>query len=158
MKKLLVNATALLGGCLLGAISVSKFIEKDFSTTRKNLRKFERYYNVLNQWLILRQENNKIENYFLEKGYKKIAIYAMGELGNRLYDDLKNSNIEVKYAIDQNASRIYSDIKIVTVNDALEEVDAVVVTAITAYEEIEHILKNKLDADIISLEDVIFKL
>ena len=59
--------------------------------------------------------------------------------------------------IDQKADSIYSDVDIVTMADSLEEVDAVVVTAITFFDEIEEQLSGKLDCPVISLEDILYE-
>lgn len=61
------------------------------------------------------------------------------------------------YGIDKKPDSIYTDVDIVWVEDSLEEVDAVVVTAITFFDEIEEKLAAKLDCPIISLEDVIYE-
>lgn len=119
--------------------------------------KFKIYYNTLNQWLKIKNSNKKLEDYFLNNNYKSVAIYGMGELGNRFYEEMKKSSIEVKYAIDQNAQYTYSDLKIYGLDDKLEKVDIVVVTAVFAYEEIMTTLKDKIDAEIISLEDIVFE-
>ncbi|MCM1235833.1 MAG: hypothetical protein NC489_37555 [Ruminococcus flavefaciens] len=46
---------------------------------------------------------------------------------------MKNSNIEIVYGIDQKANSIYAEMDIVSVDDDLKEVDAVVVTAISFF-------------------------
>ena len=46
------------------------------------------------------------------------------------------------------------DVEVVTLDDDLKEVDAVVVTAITFFEEIAEKLEKKLECPIISLEDI----
>jgi hypothetical protein len=63
----------------------------------------------------------------------------------------------VAYGIDQNADSIYADVDIVTMDDDLEVVDAIVVTAITFFDEIEGKLSGKIDCPIISLEDVLYE-
>ena len=64
---------------------------------------------------------------------------------------------EIVYGIDQRANSIYADVDIVPVDDVLEVVDAVVVTAITFFDEIEEKLSKKLDCPIISLEDILYE-
>ena len=120
--------------------------------------KFKSYYNMLNQWLLLKQEGKSLVKYFEDKGYKSIAIYGMGEIGNRLYDELKKSNIEVKYAIDKNATNTYSDIKVCELEDDLAPVDVIIVTAIFAFDEIEKKLTEVVNYPIISLEDIIYEI
>ena len=76
-------------------------------------------------------------------------------MGETLVDELKDSDIKVSYGIDQNAGGIYSDIEIFSPEDKLPAVDAVVVTAITFFEEIREMLQEKIDCPVISLEDIL---
>lgn len=69
----------------------------------------------------------------------------MGDIGKRLAKELKNSDVEVVYGIDQNKDIRYSDIQIVSVSDHLANVDAVVVTVLDKFYEISDVLaKNSL--------------
>ena len=81
----------------------------------------------------------------------------MSYAGETLLDELRDSEIEVAYGIDNRADSIYLDLDIVTMEDDLEEVDAVVVTAITYFEEIVEALERKLDCPILSLEDILYE-
>ena len=90
--------------------------------------------------------------------FRSIAVYGMSYAGETLLDELSESDIEVAYAIDKNAESIYLDIETVTLDAELQEVDAVVVTAITFYDEIEKKLKEKIKCPIVSLEDILYKI
>ena len=81
----------------------------------------------------------------------------MSYAGEALMNELKDSSVTVVYGIDQNADSIYMDVDIVSMNDELEEVDAIVVTAITFFDEIEEKLLEKVDYPIISLEDILYE-
>ena len=85
---------------------------------------------AFDQWLRIRQEGKTLVDFFEKNDYKTVAIYGMKELGERLYDELENSGITVKYIIDKNADTIYADVDVLTPDDELEPVDVVVVTAI----------------------------
>lgn len=73
-------------------------------------------------------------------------------------EELRDTDVQVVYGIDKKADSIYADVDIVTMDDTLEEVDAVVVTAITFYDEIEDKLSDKIDCPIISLEDILYEI
>jgi len=60
--------------------------------------------------------------------------------------------------IDQKAERIYSEIEVVSLDKNIPPVDAVIVTAITYFDEIEEKLSKKISCPIISLEDVLYDL
>lgn len=119
--------------------------------------KFKRYYNILNQWLFLKHENKSLENYFVKHSYKNIAIYGMGEMGIRLYDELKNTDIKVIYGIDRNAEFLHLNLNIIDVNDKFEEVDAIIITPIFAYEKIVETLQDRIKCPMISLEEVVYE-
>ncbi len=158
MKKSVVGFLAAAIGVATGAAVVNYYKNKKLVEKANKVDKFKGYYNMLNQWLVLKNEGKKLDKYFIHHGYKTIAIYGMGELGNRLYEELRNSEIEVKYAIDKKADSTYSELDVYNLEDGLEEVDVVVVTAIFDYEKIEEELENVLSYPIISLEDVVFEL
>lgn len=155
MKKGLIGITGILSGALAGTMVTSKIQGDKRKRKEKELDKFKGYYYILNQWLSLLHENKSIATYFTKHNYKTLAIYGMGELGNRLYEELKNSEIQVKFAIDMNPLSTYSELEIKEINDSFEPVDVVVVTAIFAYDEILDAIENKFDCPIVSLEDVI---
>lgn len=156
MKKGMVGILGVVIGAVAGVTTVGKIANSQDEKRVKKIDKFRDYYNLLNQWLILKQEGKSLEEYFVNNGYKSIAIYGMGEMGNRLYDELKGTDIEVKYAIDREAVSVYSELEVLELEDDLKEVDAIIVTAIFAFEEIEEDLMTKIDYPIISLDDVVF--
>ena len=158
MKKGSVAVLSALLGAVAGAVGSGYAGQKKVDQKTEKVDKFKGYYNMLNQWLLLKQEGKSLEKYFAENGYKTIAIYGMGEMGNRLYDELKNSSVvEIKYAIDKNAAGTYSELEVFDPDDEMTEVDAVIVTAIFAFDEIEDELSEKIQCPIISLEDVVYE-
>lgn len=157
MKKGLISLLSLVTGAAAGAVAAGTFQGKTIEQKSQKVDKFKSYYNMLNQWLILKQEGKSLEKYFLDNGYKTIAVYGMGEMGNRLYDELKGSSVEIKYAIDKNAASTYSELEVVDPEDDFTEVDAVIVSAIFAFDEVEELLQKKVDCPVISLEDVVYE-
>lgn len=158
MKKHTVigSIMGIITGSIGGMILTTHLNNISIKEKNSKINKYRSYYEILNQWLILKQEGKSLEKYFLDNEYKNIAIYGMGELGNRLYDELKDSNIKVKYAMDSNYSGQYTELDIKELEDDLPEVDIIVVTAIFAFDEIENNLKSVTDCNIISLENAVY--
>ena len=158
MKKGVLSVIAALAGLAAGAGTVSyqkaKRQDSDFKVIKKN----EAILKMFNQWLILKQEGKSIATYLKENNFQKIAIYGMSYAGERLLDDLKETEIEVAYAIDQNAERIFSEIEVRSLDDVLESVDAVIVTAIYYFDDIEEKLSNLVECPILSLEDIVYEI
>lgn len=123
------------------------------------LEKYFRWYALLNAWIYVK--NNKtisFENFFVDRGCNHIAIYGCGELGCRLFKELKNTSVRVLYMIDRNAVNIRYKCEIISITDFInreERADAVVVTPIHDYEEIKQDLMAKISTEIFSLEEVI---
>lgn len=160
MKKRNAMALGLLAGMVTGGVVAGKMGNKTVEQKNAKVEKFKGYYNMLNQWLILKQEGKSLVEYFTNNNYKKIAIYGMGEMGNRLYDELKNSDIEIAYAVDKDVDGIYSELQVIDKEDLDQqvEVDVMVVTATFAFEEISEEISNSVDCPIISLEDVVYEI
>lgn len=157
MKKGFLALTGAVVGVAAGATAMNKLQGQVVDAKDAKIDKFKGYYNMLNQWLILKQEGKSLEKYFIDNNYKTIAIYGMGEMGNRLYDELKNTDIEIKYAVDQNAAGTYSELEVLEKEDDFPEVDAMVVTATFAFDVIEEELSEKVEFPIVSLEDVVYE-
>lgn len=121
-----------------------------------NNDKFVSYYNILERWICLKEDGVKIEKFFLDRGYRRIAIYGMAKMANHLIRELEFSAIEVVYGIDERANVIYSKFPVISPNEPLSEVDAIIVTPIFDYNNIEKQLRSKVLCPIISLEDIIY--
>lgn len=157
MRKGFVAFLSTMVGIATGVTVMGKLKDKKINIKEEKIDKFKNYYYMLNQWLMLKQEGKGLEDYFQANNYKTIAIYGMGELGNRLYDELKETSIRVLYAVDKNPDKVYSELKVVSLDEPLEEVDAFIVTATFAYDEIEKELSDRVNCPIISLENVVYE-
>lgn len=144
----------ILAGTLSGMIIVLNLLKKK----NEKVEKFRSYYNMLNQWLIIKDGGKSLEKYFIDNNYNTIAIYGMGEMGKRLCEELKNTGITIKYGIDESVIGYNGDIEIVNLEDNLQEVDAVVVTAVFAFDEAKSKVSEHLQCPIIPLDDVIFEI
>lgn len=115
------------------------------------------YLRLLNKWLMNYQHGIRIENYLLNQGFHKIAIYGCGMLGERLYQELADSKIYVAYGIDQKGIAISPNLQTYTLQDFVEEVDGIIISVISEFSAIRRSLRQKVTCPIISLEDVIYR-
>lgn len=157
MKKPVLSILSALTGVALGAGAMGKASKDRLNIVRSYRDKHLALFLMMNQWVKVKQQGKNLADFFVKNGYKKIAIYGMSYAGETLVDELKGSEVTVAYGIDKNADSIYADVDIVSMEDDLEEVDAIVVTAITFFDEIEEKLAEKVDCEIISLEDVLYE-
>lgn len=149
----IVEAFSVIGAVALN-ICLNKKHKRDIETEKDFGRKIASYYHLLNKWLKFKQRGHSIEDYFHKNSIYSIAIYGYKELGERLYDDLKETDIEVKYIIDKNVGRVHAEVDVYGPDEKLPKVDAIVITATYYYDEIEDELYEMVDCPIISLEDL----
>ncbi len=133
-----------------------KFRKRKLDERADLMIKYHFLFQIMSNWLALKQKNLSIGKFLMAKGYKNIAIYGMSHMGLRLLEELKESEPVVRYAIDKNIDNLYINVKKTLINENLESIDAVIVTAISSFNEIREILKEKLSCPIISLEDLIY--
>lgn len=158
MRKGVISLISAIGGAAFGAAGVKKAISKQISERQKMSDKHLALFQMMNQWVRVKQEGKTLSSYLEKKGYKKVAIYGMSYAGETLIEELKGTNIKAAYGIDKNADNIYADIDVFSMEDSLSKVDAVVVTAITFFDEIVEKLSVKLECPIISLEDILYEI
>lgn len=157
MKKGVIGVLSAVVGAAAGASAIGKKLGERLTEEKEMSKKHLLLFQMMNQWVKVKQDGKNLATYFEREGYKEIAIYGMHFAGETLAEELMGSNIAVKYGIDRNADKIYAEFDIVTPDAPLEEVDAIVVTAITFMEEIVETLKDKVDCPILSLEDVLYQ-
>ena len=152
MKKLTLVGVSLLFGMEITFWTES--LRKFFNVEEKEY-KFRLYYFVLNEWLALQQEGKFLGEYLIQHNIRTVAIYGMGELGERLYNELKNSDVEVKYAINERLGDGHPELDMRVAEDELPTVDAVIVTAVFAFDEIKAKLSHATNNRIISLAELV---
>jgi lactate dehydrogenase-like 2-hydroxyacid dehydrogenase len=158
MKKVFLSIASMITGFGIGFIIAHYFNNKTIRSRDEKISKYVSYYNILNQWFIIKQQGKKIDHYLDSQGYNTIAIYGMGEIGNRLYTELEGSNINVLYAIDKNASSTFAELEIFEINKDLPNVDVIIVTAVFDIAEIRKSLEKVIDCPIISFEDIVYEI
>ncbi len=124
-------------------------------------------YPTLLKYLENKINNLNICSLFYKNNYSSIAIYGLGGvygLGRLFFDDIKNSDINIKYFIDKNLHSKYpegySGIPVISLDSLPEQepVDVIVVTPVFYYNEIVNDLMGlKISLDkIISITDVVY--
>lgn len=120
------------------------------------MQDYQKYLQVMNQWLILKQEGKCLERYFLSKHYEKIGIYGMGVYGRHLVRELEGSKVKIMYGIDQKELMPYRNVAIYHLSNQLSAVDLIVNTVMHEHNTIKRQLEKFFDCPILSLEDVVF--
>lgn len=96
--------------------------------------KNEMLFQIVNRMLYLKQRGKSIVDYLKTEEIQKVCIWGCSDLGQRVYDELKESDIDVICGIDMNpdkrnieADTVLPDFKNVSL---IEQSDAIIVTAV----------------------------
>lgn len=130
---------------------MNRKIDKNLFLSQKHFSMF----HTMNNWQKAKRNGLTMDNYFLKKGFSKVAIYGMHYLGESLYEELKDSKVEVLYGIDKSVAQIGCDLKVIKPEGELPEVDAIIVTPMLYFYGIKKDLTPKVRCSIISIDEVI---
>lgn len=166
MRKGTIGMLSLLAGFVGGVSVIARTSETELKKEAQRIEDVWKYANqladkhlqlflLMNQWVGIKQKGKNLTSYFERNGYKRIAIYGMSYVGITLVEELKGTNIEIVYGIDQKADDVNTAFDIFTMEDPLDVVDVVIVTAVTFYDDILKKLSKKICCPIVSLETVL---
>lgn len=162
MKKVILTVlegiAGFFAGFYLGIQRATDKVDKGLIAYEKNQHKSESSVDLMNIWIKKLHEGKSLAILCKKKKYRNVAIYGMNYMGERVLEELTAGQINVVYGVDKAAHKIKSDIKVLEPSASLEQVDAIIVTPISYYEEIKNVLQNKLVCPILSLEDMICEL
>lgn len=156
MKKKIDLFFSAVSGVCIGIAYAGKQAKKRIRKEREVSDKHLSLYLLLYEWMKAKQNGKSMVSYLNDRGYKKIAIYGMSYLGELLIGELKETSIQVAYGLDKKITGTFHGIDIYAPDENLTEVDAVIVTAISAFESIEKELQLRMDCPIVSMEDIVF--
>ena len=119
-------------------------------------------FTTLKRWLENRNHNKTFLDYFHQCGYQTIAIYGAGDLGNLLYEEVKGSDVHVKYFVDRNAEGMkeIDQIPVITIPEMknVEDVDVLVITPLGNYDAINQRLTEYMpEMRTISLREAVYE-
>lgn len=127
---------------------------------RKNKAEQKWNENFSKQSEIIRQENIPLENYFINRKMKRIAVYGLDRYYFELLDNFDVNRLETIYLGDRNkkdkqellSRRVY------TIDELVKEsVDAVLVTSVAHYDEIRREFEKKgMECPMISYQDLVY--
>lgn len=142
-------------GMILGILISGNALLSDLKKQFELARKYMSFFALYDTWLLKKQMGKSVKEYFENNKYKRVAIYGMGKIGVRFYEELKLEEVEVLYVIDRNAKKLNFDVECLLPEDEFQNIDVIVVTAINSYNEIKEAIQSKTQCAIISLENVI---
>lgn len=143
--------------CVLGLKFIKLMYERKLQIKQNRIHVLTEHFQLLNHWVEIKNEGKSLISYFEDMGYYHIAVYGMAELANRLSEELAGSSINIDYGIDRDIACSMARIDAIYFpEDNLPEIDVIIVTPYSSFEDIKTILEKKVKCPIISLEDVVW--
>ncbi len=136
-------------------ISLEMMLPKIRKRMLNNLDKFRKMFYVLDDWTASEEHGQLLEAYLADHEIQNLAVYGYGPLGKRLVRQLSGSNIHIKYIIDQNAAFLETECPAYTLEDDLEDVDAVIVSLVQDEMVIAGAIRRKLSAKVLMISNIV---
>ncbi|SEK82937.1 Glycosyl transferase family 2 [Pseudobutyrivibrio ruminis] len=110
-------------------------------------------------WMLSKDNGCSIDKILKNKGIKTVAIYGLAELGKTLYYELYKSMISVEYCIDRNelVKMPYTTVYNLPPKEE-KKVDAIIVTAITTFDDIKKELDLAGYKNVIALDEILYEM
>ena len=139
---------------------VMKKKEKELSG---HLMRTQKKFDLLHQWMRLKQRGISLTEFFDDQHYTSVAIYGGGDLGILLHEELSRKQGLVKCILDKNAKKIQLqgiDIPVCHPTDCeVYPVDVVMVTPVLVTDEIEDMIQERFPGQLVlELEEVLYEL
>lgn len=146
--------------CLNDGQSIEKMGEIDLNSKKQLAEriKFQKMFHVMLDWMRLKDRGIKVADFFEKNSFYDIAIYGMGYIGEYLCDELKDSNICVRYGIDRSAIDYKKRLIIHRMDDELEKVDVIVVTILEGTEKVVDAVKTRIGYTVVTITEMLVSL
>lgn len=124
----------------------------------RDLEKYANYFFLMHYWMRNIEEGKKLDVFFDNRGYKNVAIYGVGYLGEHFITQISNKYGPV-YTIDRGVVRYKGvECSLEDFRENASSADVIVVTPVTEYESIKETIKKYVEIDVVSLEEVILSM
>lgn len=122
------------------------------------LERYFQYYDLLYKWLLIKESNIKLSNYFIKNNYQNVAIYGNGKIGKRLFFDIQSDINVICFITGEKKSFIDNDnIRVACIDDLQKNnicLDVIIVTPVYEFDNIKFSILNKFK-NVVSIKEVI---
>lgn len=115
------------------------------------------YLDMMDQWLILKQEEKSIDRYIRRRGWHFVAVYGMAIYGRHVIRELERTDLEIVYCLDRRKMEPYRGIKVLEPIGKLPSADVIINTVLYDHVNIKSYLAKITDIPVVCLDDVVFE-
>lgn len=135
-------------------VKISNGWLKDTTLDTRN----QAYYDLLYQWLNLKQKNIKFSDFFDNKKYSKVGIYGYGRIGQLLYKEIEDMDIEIHFIQKEGTYAINDGVKVISIKEIAEErkkFDVIIITPIYDVIKIKSELEGHYNGKIMIIDELL---
>lgn len=114
--------------------------------------KFKKYYDLLMRIETIDNISTFIKEKIERNNWSNIAIYGLGGIGKVLLRYFDMSNVNIKYGIDKNVTKVNGNIEIIQPWEMKNDIDVIIVTSLVDYNKIVINLEQYSNCKIISAD------
>lgn len=123
------------------------------------VKRYQKLFYLLDRWMLLKEKNIGLEDYFRVNHVSRIIIYGFAAVGKHVFEELKNTSVEVVCVLDRTKWKFeYPEIKILNPLDPIPDADLIIVTVMQRTEDIIEQLRKHTDQPVVSFYEVIFNI
>lgn len=120
----------------------------------KELDKLKNAMEIYDKWLEAGIKNKSIVSYLKSEGCYKVAIYGLGKMGIRLYQEIK-AEIDVVCFVDRNANYLEADIPVYMPDEIIPQVDLIIIALGDRENKILENVSEMIDYPVRGLEEIL---
>lgn len=113
------------------------------------------FYQFMRNWMQLKLNGGSIDEQLMKLGYYSVAIYGAGIHGRMLYEDLRDTQISVKYFIDKQKKEGLGEVPVYSLEEEFPAVDVVIITPYLEFTSIQQVLQDKTRSRMIPLNALV---
>ncbi|MEO3947286.1 glycosyltransferase family 8 protein [Gorillibacterium sp. CAU 1737] len=133
-----------------------EFDQQVMGRTVREYQALQMYYTMLNNWMRIGDMGRRLEEYFLSRGYRTIALYGLNIFLELMCRELRTGPVHIAYLIDSYSQGIQTegDSKGYEVKKGshFEDIDVIIVTACAHFRAIRSGLDDSVP--VISLDEI----
>lgn len=113
------------------------------------------FYQFMRNWMQLKLNGGSIDEQLMKLGYYSVAIYGAGIHGRMLYEDLRDTQISVKYFIDKQKKEGLGEVPVYSLEEEFLAVDVIIITPYLEFTSIQQVLQDKTRSRMIPLNALV---
>lgn len=112
------------------------------------------YDEITKKWNLLTAGGKSLGEKLFQKGIRTVAIYGMGNLGCRLFDEIYSSKVKIAYVVDKNSEYISEIVEVKKPEEDLGDVDMLIITVAAEESVLVNFYSSKYEFEVKGISEL----